>query len=57
MRSMVEGASDLSLRRRRKSGVESDAPSTTLRVVPLPRFRGAGEKERAAKRYLMERGS
>ena len=40
----VEGASDSSLRRRRKSGVESDAPSTTLRVVPLPRFRGAGRK-------------
>src|SRR3984885_12954607 len=44
MRSMVEGASELELRCRRRIIVESDAPSTALRAVPLPRFRGAGKK-------------
>jgi len=42
MRSMVEGASDSSLLRRCKSFVGARAPSTALRAVPLPRFRGAG---------------
>ena len=43
-RRVVEGALDSPLRFRRKRLVESDAPSTTLRVVPLPRYRGAGRE-------------
>ena len=39
---MVEGASDSSLRLLRKRFVKARAPSTTLRVVPLPRYRGGG---------------
>ncbi len=42
MRSMVEGASDSTLRCCRKWIVESRAPSTALRAVPPPRYRGAG---------------
>jgi hypothetical protein len=38
----VEGASDSSLHFRRKRFGTSRAPSTTLRVVPLPRYRGGG---------------
>ena len=37
---MVEGARAATKLFRRKRSVESDAPSTTLRVVPLPRYRG-----------------
>ena len=29
---------------RRKRSVESEAPSTALRAVPLPRYRGGGSK-------------
>ena len=39
---MVEGARAATKLFRRKRSVESDAPSTTLRVVPLPRYRGGG---------------
>ena len=48
MRSMVEAASDSTLGRRRRTIVACDAPSTilrsfhSLRMVPLPRYRGAG---------------
>ena len=43
-RRVVEGASDSTLRCRRRMIVEARAPSTILlrRMVPLPRFRGAG---------------
>jgi len=41
-RSMVEGASDAERRCRRRITDVARAPSTTLRVVPLPRYRGAG---------------
>ena len=40
---MMEGASDLAIRLRRRRIVESRAPSTVLRAVPFPRFRGAGK--------------
>jgi hypothetical protein len=40
--SMVEGAFDSTLTRRRRTIVTCDAPSTALRAVPLPRYRGAG---------------
>jgi hypothetical protein len=40
--SMVEGAFDSTLNRRRRMIVACDAPSTALRAVPLPRYRGAG---------------
>src|SRR6185437_14066475 len=32
---------------RRQRNDESDAPSTTLRVVPLPRYRGGGKTKRS----------
>ena len=38
----MEGARASTKLLRRKRRVESDAPSTTLRVVPLPRWRGGG---------------
>jgi len=47
MRSMVEGAPDPSLLLRRKSVVESGAPSTALRAVPLPRYLAGKEEEDA----------
>ncbi len=40
---VVEGASDSTLRFRRKSFVAARAPSTMLRMVPLPRYRGCGQ--------------
>jgi hypothetical protein len=43
----VEGASDSSLHFRRKRFGTSRAPSTTLRVVPLPRYRGADARSRS----------
>jgi hypothetical protein len=49
-RRMVEGASHATTILRRRSDVESNAPSTTLRslrelrAVPLPRYRGGGGK-------------
>ena len=43
MRSMVEGAFEMALRFRCRRFGESRAPSTALRAVPLPRYRGAGK--------------
>jgi len=40
---VVEGARAATILRRRQRSTESDAPSTTLRVVPLPRLRGGGQ--------------
>ena len=42
MRSMVEGARDSSFHCQCRTIGGADAPSTALRAVPLPRYRGAG---------------
>jgi hypothetical protein len=42
-RSVVEGASDSTLRCRIRTIVEARAPPTALRAVPPPRYRGAGK--------------
>jgi hypothetical protein len=63
MRSMVEGVSDSTLHFQRKKFVEARAPPTilracALRMVPPPRFRGAGEgktlKARISLRHPMD---
>jgi hypothetical protein len=47
---VVEGASDSMFHFRRKRFVEARAPSTALRAVPLPRYRGAGCRSAARER-------
>ena len=44
---MVGGARATTKLLRQKRCDESDAPSTTLRVVPLPRYRGGGKTKRS----------
>jgi hypothetical protein len=55
-RRMVEGASNATMLLRRKRGAESHAPSTTLRVVLLPRYRGGGQSASIAFYAIARRG-
>ena len=48
--SAVEGAPASSKFFRRQRSDESEAPSTTLRVVPLPRYRGGGKTKHSRSR-------